>query len=189
MAEALDRPYETRAGRCRATLEGGARCENAAEPGSDYCALPEHQALADLPPAAEPDEVDEAAEEAAAAREAAAIGGAPSSAAADPMAPVDEAGGGQAEGFEEAERQLIQNVEQAPEPELTPDGLVPEDPTSEPGFATDPDLPPDDSADAPGEAGAPAAIDPAVAQPREEEARRATGEPGEADHPRADDGP
>ncbi len=36
-------------GRCAATLTNGKRCPNAALPGSHYCGVPAHQALADLP--------------------------------------------------------------------------------------------------------------------------------------------
>jgi N utilization substance protein A len=35
------------AGRCAAILRGGKRCPNASLPGSRYCGLPAHQALAD----------------------------------------------------------------------------------------------------------------------------------------------
>jgi hypothetical protein len=62
-------------------------------------------------------------ETAAAAREAGAIGARPHRAGADQhdpaMAPVREAGGGEAEGFEEAEERLIDNAEHgdfAPDP-------------------------------------------------------------------------
>src|SRR5438477_5978097 len=51
---------EETAGRCAAILANGKRCPNAALPGSRYCGLPAHQALADQPgdevaPAAETD--------------------------------------------------------------------------------------------------------------------------------------
>jgi N utilization substance protein A len=36
-------------GRCSATLSNGKRCPNAALPGSHYCGVPAHQALASLP--------------------------------------------------------------------------------------------------------------------------------------------
>src|SRR3954452_584507 len=72
-------------------------------------------------------------EEAAAAAEARAIGGVPvadetgevdfARASPDPAwAPLDQAGQGQAEGFEEAEALLIEHAENPPEPELTADG-------------------------------------------------------------------
>jgi N utilization substance protein A len=35
-------------GRCAAILSNGKRCPNSAEPGSRYCGLPAHQALADV---------------------------------------------------------------------------------------------------------------------------------------------
>ena len=60
------------------------------------------------------------AETAAAAREAGALGGRPYGDPSDPaMAPVREAGGGEAEGFEDAEERLIDNAEHgdaAPDP-------------------------------------------------------------------------
>jgi hypothetical protein len=61
-----------------------------------------------------------AEEEAAAAREAGALGGRTPSDESDPaMGPVYQAGGGEAEGFEEAEDLLIENAEHgdwAPDP-------------------------------------------------------------------------
>ncbi|MGI8974196.1 MAG: transcription termination factor NusA [Gaiella sp.] len=39
-------------GRCAALLSNGKRCPNAALPGSHYCGVPAHQALASLPPSA-----------------------------------------------------------------------------------------------------------------------------------------
>jgi N utilization substance protein A len=56
-------------GRCAAILANGKRCPNAALPGSRYCGLPPHQALADQPgdevapaEAEQPEPVDEATE-------------------------------------------------------------------------------------------------------------------------------
>src|SRR5205814_4583754 len=54
-------------GRCAAILANGKRCPNAALPGSRYCGLPAHQALADQPtdevaPAAESAEAESGAE-------------------------------------------------------------------------------------------------------------------------------
>jgi transcription termination/antitermination protein NusA len=51
-------------GRCSAILSNGKRCPNAALPGTKYCGVPAHQALADMEPAAEspPDEPEEAEE-------------------------------------------------------------------------------------------------------------------------------
>lgn len=69
-----------------------------------------------------PDRPDELAEEEAraAAQEAGAIGGRGPSDAGDPaMTPVYQAGGGEAEGFEQAEERLIDNAEHgdfAPDP-------------------------------------------------------------------------
>src|SRR5436190_1677505 len=76
----------------------------------------------------------EADQEALAAMEARAIGGSPISdetgapdydrGGPDPaFDPVAQAGGGQAEGFEQAEALLIEHAEHAPEPELTADGF------------------------------------------------------------------
>ncbi len=58
-------------GRCAATLSNGKRCPNAALPGSHYCGVPAHQAVASQPAGATPvevptvDEVEEAIEDAA----------------------------------------------------------------------------------------------------------------------------
>jgi N utilization substance protein A len=43
---------EDSSGRCAAILSNGKRCPNAAEPGSRYCGVPAHQALASSEPAA-----------------------------------------------------------------------------------------------------------------------------------------
>ena len=43
---------EEYSGRCAAVLSNGKRCPNAALPGSRYCGVPAHQALADQPDAA-----------------------------------------------------------------------------------------------------------------------------------------
>jgi hypothetical protein len=154
-AEAFDRPYPEGTRRCAALDADGAQCPNATQPGRRFCDLPEHQALED-----QEDRLDQAAadaaaanapggtlarEEAAAAAGAAAIGGAPASdhALDEATAPVVEAGGGEAEGFEESEALLVDHAEQAPEPELTPDGLE-EDPE-----LADPDAPPDGPAPGP----------------------------------------
>jgi len=40
---------EEYSGRCSAVLSNGKRCPNAAEPGSAYCGVPAHQALANAP--------------------------------------------------------------------------------------------------------------------------------------------
>src|SRR5918911_369242 len=60
-AEESEAGYEEEdfSGRCAAILSNGKRCPNAALPGSRYCGLPEHQALADqegdeVAPAEEP---------------------------------------------------------------------------------------------------------------------------------------
>jgi N utilization substance protein A len=46
-------PEEDVSGRCHAVLSTGKRCPNASLPGSRYCGLPAHQALAEQEPAAE----------------------------------------------------------------------------------------------------------------------------------------
>ena len=43
---------EDEIGRCKAVMNNGKRCPNMAEEGSDYCALPRHQALANAEPQA-----------------------------------------------------------------------------------------------------------------------------------------
>ena len=44
----MDYDEEEMSGRCAAILSNGKRCPNSAEPGSRYCGLPAHQALADV---------------------------------------------------------------------------------------------------------------------------------------------
>ena len=85
---------------------------------------------------------------------------------------VIEGGGGVSEGFEVAEGQLIENIENAPEADLTADAFDPEDP----GTDVDEDVA-DDVAHTledhdPGET---------IAAPRDEEARRAGATYGEPD--------
>ena len=50
-------------GRCAAVLSNGKRCPNAALPGSRYCGVPAHQALANQPAAAEEPSEDESEDE------------------------------------------------------------------------------------------------------------------------------
>jgi N utilization substance protein A len=50
-------------GRCAAILSNGKRCPNTALPGSHYCGVPAHQALADQPAAEAADAVAETTEE------------------------------------------------------------------------------------------------------------------------------
>jgi hypothetical protein len=103
---------------------------------SDYVTIEPEAPLAE---GAEPTGDLLADEEAAAAAEAAAIGGEPvadavgtpdfDTAGPDPaFEPVEQAGGGQAEGFEQAEALLVEHAEHAPEPELTADGFDLADP-------------------------------------------------------------
>jgi N utilization substance protein A len=64
-------PEEDVTGRCHAILSSGKRCPNAALPGSRYCGLPAHQALAEAEQRGETPAVvaEEPAEEAPAAEE------------------------------------------------------------------------------------------------------------------------
>lgn len=85
---------------------------------------------------------------------------------------VEEAGGGVSEGFEAAEGQLIENIENAPDADRTVDGFDLDDP----GTDVDEDAAADvektlDDAD-PGET---------IAAPRDQEALRSTAEYGEPD--------
>jgi hypothetical protein len=152
---------------------------------SDYLTIqPEDAAAEGLEPTGD----TVADQEALAAAEAAAIGGRPVADETgtpdfdldgpDPAyEPVAQAGGGQAEGFEQAEALMIEHAENPPEPELTADGFDLDDP------GTDVD---EDVADVVAkdlsdlERG-----DGALAQPRDREALRASGEAGEADEVRS----
>jgi transcription termination/antitermination protein NusA len=95
-AEEAEHGYEEEetGGRCAAMLSSGRRCPNAALPGSRYCGLPAHQALATQPgdqapaaeaqPAAAPDVIEhDGAAAAEPAATPAAGGGVPSGAQAD----------------------------------------------------------------------------------------------------------
>jgi hypothetical protein len=125
-------------------------------------------------------------EERAAAAEAAAIGGpAADDAAAGPDAehfggdpafePVEQAGGGQAEGFEQSEALLIEHATAPPDAEVTADGFD----LSDPGTDVDPDAELDVAIDLEQiERDDPGVV--AQEQP-DPEARRASGVPGEAD--------
>jgi transcription termination/antitermination protein NusA len=79
-------------GRCAAILANGKRCPNAALPGSRYCGLPAHQALAEqdtdyvVPPAAEEAPAEEAAAEEPVTARPAAEEAAAETAAAEPAA-------------------------------------------------------------------------------------------------------
>jgi hypothetical protein len=125
-------------------------------------------------------------EERAAAAEARAIGGTPADDdpespdyewhGRDPaFAPVEEAGGGQAEGFEQAEALLIEHAGVPPDADLTADAFDLDDPGT--------DVDPDAASDVAIELSQLDRDDEGVIaqeQP-DEEARRATGEPGEGD--------
>ena len=124
-------------------------------------------------------------QEALAAAEAAAIGGAGVSdetgnpdfdrEGADPAyVAVEQGGGGQAEGFEQAEALLIDHAENPPEPELTADGFDLDDPS------TDVD---EDVADSVAKdlSDLERTDEGTLAAPPDREALRASGEAGEAD--------
>jgi hypothetical protein len=129
-------------------------------------------------------------EEQAAAAEAAAIGGRP----VDDETPspdddwhgrdpafeaVEQAGGGQAEGFEQSEALLIDHAGVPPDADVTVDAFDLDDPGT--------DVDPDAESDVEIELSQVERDDAGVLaqeQP-DEEARRATGEPGEADEPRS----
>jgi hypothetical protein len=130
-----------------------------------------------------PESIEE--QEALAAQEAAAIGGEPVSDSTpspdfdrdgvDPAyAPLEQAGEGQAEGFEQSEALLIEHAENPPEPELTADGFDLDDPS------TDVD---EDVADSVAKdlSDLERTDEGTLAQPREREALEASGEAGEAD--------
>lgn len=125
-------------------------------------------------------------EERAAAAEARAIGGTPADDDIDSpdddwhgrdpaFRAVEEAGGGQAEGFEQAEELLIEHAGVPPDADLTADAFDLDDP----GTDVDPDAEADVAADLEeferDDEGVLAGDQP------DEEARRASGEPGEAD--------
>jgi N utilization substance protein A len=93
-------------GRCAAVLSNGKRCPNAALPGSRYCGVPAHQALANQPAAAadEPPADDEDGLEVAAVAEAAEEVG--------EVGAIEEDDAGA-----ETELQVVAAVEAAPEDE------------------------------------------------------------------------
>jgi N utilization substance protein A len=115
-AEEAEHGYEEEevSGRCAAILSNGRRCPNAALPGSRYCGLESHQALAaigtdnvaDLAPASAPQA--SAAEEPAAEAETPAEGG-----------PAAEAGAPESTS-EEAEQPLAQDPAVGAPPAIVP---------------------------------------------------------------------
>jgi N utilization substance protein A len=114
-AEEAEHAYEQEdsGGRCAAVLANGRRCPNAALPGSRYCGLPAHQALAEK----ETDEVAAAAPE-------------PAPAAEQPVAeaePAPEAEPVAAEpGPTPAPEQTVAEAEPTPEAEPVADEPTPE---------------------------------------------------------------
>src|SRR3954469_4325149 len=126
-----------------------------------------------------------AEQEELAAAEAAAIGGRPVAdetgepdfdiAGPDPaFGPVSQAGGGQAEGFEQAEALLVEHAENPPEPELTADGFD----LSDPGTDVDEDVADVVAKDL---SDLERTDEGTLAVPQDREALRASGEAGEAD--------
>jgi N utilization substance protein A len=107
-------PEEDVTGRCHAVLSSGKRCPNAALPGSRYCGLPAHQALAEEPaeaPVKEPVEAQSAEAPAAVADEQ------PVEVPVEEPAPVADE---QADGVEPAEQ--ADGVEPAEQAETTASG-------------------------------------------------------------------
>src|SRR3954462_14020595 len=88
--------------------------------------------------------------------------------------PVEQAGGGQAEGFEQSEALLIEHAENPPEPELTADGFD----LTDPGTDVDEDVADVVAKDL---SDLDRTDEGTLAQPPDREALRASGEPGEAD--------
>lgn len=125
-------------------------------------------------------------EEGLAAAEAAAIGGTPAddeisspddeTHGRDPaFDAVEQGGGGQAEGFEQSEALLIEHASLAPDADLTADAFDLEDP----GTDVDPDAEDDVAVDLSQRERLDAGV---LSQEQpDEEARRASGEPGEGD--------
>lgn len=133
--------------------------------------------------AALPESIEE--QEALAAAEAAAIGGSGVSDetptpdfdvdGADPaQVPLEQAGEGQAEGFEQSEALLIEHAENPPEPELTADGFDLADPSADVD---------EDAADTVAKdlSDLERTDEGTLAVPRDREALDASGEAGEAD--------
>jgi N utilization substance protein A len=113
-------------GRCAALLSNGKRCPNAALPGSKYCGVPAHQALADSPvPAVEVEAEVEPAAAGAATGELA---------AEDAIADVEEAlasGELTAEEAEEAEAAVVETAQVAVATEVEPEGAGEDDASPE----------------------------------------------------------
>jgi|SRR3954447_271237 hypothetical protein len=88
--------------------------------------------------------------------------------------PVEQAGGGQAEGFEQSEALLVEHAENPPEPELTADGFDLADPSTDVDEDWEDTVEKDLSDLERTDEGT-------LAQPRDLEALRASGRSGEAD--------
>jgi hypothetical protein len=125
-------------------------------------------------------------EERAAAAEARAIGGVPADDETtspddewhrrDPaFTPVEEAGGGQAEGFEQSEALLVEHASSPPDADLTADAFDLDDPGTDVDPDAEADVAIERSQNERDDAGVIAGDQP------DEEARRASGEPGEGD--------
>jgi N utilization substance protein A len=124
-------PEEDTSGRCHAVLSTGKRCPNASLPGSRYCGLPAHQALAEQEQqGAQAEEPPESQPEPAADAEPAAE---PEPAAeAEPAAEVPEADPAAA-----GEPEPTEDVELESEVELPPEAAAPEPETVEAEPATE----------------------------------------------------
>jgi transcription termination/antitermination protein NusA len=171
-------PEEDMTGRCHAVLATGKRCPNAALPGSRYCGLPAHQALAqreEEPEEAEPAEVSAETTEPSAEAE-------PVEASAEPTEPSAEAEPVEASAEPTEPGEEAEPVEASTEPTAPRDDAPPADGSPEetaPAAATDgsqeQSVPVRGSAPAPG---APAAA-PVVEQAAPETADKRSDEPEE----------
>jgi N utilization substance protein A len=122
-------PEEDVTGRCHAILSSGKRCPNAALPGSRYCGLPAHQAIAEAEQRGEapPVVVDEPADEPAEAEaQAPAEEAAPVEAAAPvEEAPAEEPAAGEAPAEPAGEvASEPEQTEPDPQVEAEPDGAI-----------------------------------------------------------------
>src|SRR5437879_7826678 len=144
-AEEAEHAYEEEEvqGRCAAILSNGRRCPNAALPGSRYCGLETHQALADI---ASDKVADLAAQDAAAPAEA--------------DGPASEPRDAEAPAAAEAVEGVAPAADEAPEADPAVDAAAPEAEAAEPEVTepevTEPEVAQPEAPGAP-DAGAPAA--------------------------------
>jgi transcription termination/antitermination protein NusA len=113
---------EEYSGRCAAILSNGKRCPNAAEPGSRYCGVPAHQALASAePPASEEPAEAEGADDAAAEN-----GGAPEAAAEPEMSAEAETEPVASAEVQEPTAEGLTDGPELPKPEIEASAPEPE---------------------------------------------------------------